>query len=96
MTESAVEASGIGVTENVSPGGLYFHTPDWGALHTNQVIYVRLSGMGSYNHRQVLRSVRGRATVLRLEPPEEPAAGQAGVAVRFDGRPKTALYDLSA
>jgi len=92
------EAAGFGVTDNVSAGGVYFLTPDWQGLKTGQSLALRLSGMSSYDDWPVFRTLGCKATILRLDVPPDrrlPHA-KAGVAMRFDERPKVDMYGLSA
>ncbi len=91
------ESSGHGVTENVSAGGIYFVTPDWRALHVGEDVALRLSGLSGYNEGALFRTLRGEAKIVRLEPPEQRRAGRpAGVAVRFEERPRVELYRTPA
>ncbi len=92
------ELRGAGTTENVSAGGVYFQTSNWQALQVGQNVGLHLSGLSSYNHGPLFRELHGRATVLRVDPPseEQPPYRNAGVAVRFDERPRIGVYRFSA
>jgi hypothetical protein len=92
------EANGAGITDNVSAGGLYFLTPSWRGLRERQSLSMRLSGMSSYDQGMLFRTLGGRATILRLDLPEDEghSHAKAGVAVRFDERPRIEVYDLPA
>jgi hypothetical protein len=89
---------GTGTTDNVSAGGLYFHTPDWKGLQPGVDLQVHLSGLSGYDAGPLFRSLRGRATILRVDLPKEQNGGfsKAGVAARFDERPRVDVYRLSA
>ena len=90
--------SGSGTTANVSAGGLYFHTADWGDLQPGQDLQLHLSGLSGYDSGPLFRSLRGKATVLRVDSltDEGNGYGKMGVAVRFDERPRVDVYRLSA
>jgi PilZ domain len=90
--------SGTGTTENVSAGGLYFRTTEWRDLHPGLDLQLHLSGLSGYDSGPLFRSLRGKATVLRLDMPEKQdnGYGKVGVAVRFDERPRVDVYRLSA
>jgi hypothetical protein len=90
--------SGSGTTENVSAGGLYFHTADWSELQPGQDLQLHLSGLSGYDSGPLFRSLRGKATVLRVDAlkDENTGFGKVGVAVRFDERPRVDVYRLSA
>jgi hypothetical protein len=79
------QATRVGTTDNVSPGGMYFHTGEWGGLRTGDEVDVRLSGLSGYGAGPLFRTLRARAQVLRLNPPEgaPETMEKAGVAVRF-------------
>jgi hypothetical protein len=89
---------GTGTTANVSAGGLYFNTANWKGLEPGQNLQLHLSGLSGYDAGPLFRSLRGKATVLRLDIPgnEETAYSRVGVAVRFDERPRVDVYSLSA
>lgn len=91
------KASGSGTTANVSAGGVYFVTSDWQGLTQGQNVDLQLSGLSAYNLGPPFRSLRGRATVLRLDAPEAKGTpyAKAGVAVRFDERPRVDVYRFS-
>jgi hypothetical protein len=86
---------GVGVTDNVSAGGLYFRTSDWADLAEQQTLTVELSGLSTYNHGALFRTLGGEVTVLRVDPPQEQGGrAEAGVAARFTQRPRVGLYDI--
>lgn len=89
--------TGSGTTANVSAGGVFFQTPDWRGLETGQSVRLHLSGLSGYDLGPLFRSLRGEATILRLEVPEEEEPyTKAGVAARFDERPRVDVYRFSA
>ncbi len=92
------QVSGAGTTANVSAGGLYFVTSEWQALEPGQSVRLRMSGLSGYDFGPLFRSLRGKATIVRLEPAERetPSPNKAGVAVRFDERPRVDVYRFSA
>jgi hypothetical protein len=92
------QAGGFGITDNVSAGGVYFLTPDWQGLKTGQNLFLRLSGMNNSTDWPVFRTLGCKATVLRLDAPsdEEVPHAKAGVAMRFDNRPRVDMYGLTA
>ncbi len=93
------EATGFGITDNVSAGGVYFLTPDWQGLKTGQSLALRLSGGSSYDDWPVFRTLGcNKATIVRLDvpPDKELLHAKAGVAMRFDERPRVEVYGLSA
>ena len=94
--EERVEGSGL--TDNVSAGGMHFRTRDWHLLEKGQPLMLKVSGMSSYNHGPLFRTLAGRATILRLDAPESPDVlyARAGVAVRFDERLRVEFANLSA
>lgn len=96
--EEEQEPRGAGTTANVSAGGLYFLTSAWQGLELGQNLDLHLSGLSSYNHGPIFRILHGRATILRLDMPEKADAGYAtaGVAARFDERPRIGVYRFSA
>jgi len=89
---------GIGMTDNVSAGGMYFHTRDWQLVQEGRSLLITASGMGYNSHVPLSRALSARATVMRLELPtsRDPLQAKAGVAVRFDERPHVGSADLSA
>lgn len=97
-TEQVEHVSGTGTTDNVSAGGVYFHTADWRALRTGLDLQLHLSGLSGYDAGPLFRSLRGKATILRIDVPKDENAGysKAGVAARFDERPRVDVYRLSA
>ncbi len=92
------EAHGVGSTENVSAGGIYFLTSSWDQLEEGMKLQLQLSGLSQYNAGPIFRSLEGEGTVLRLETPAEEGQeySKAGVAVRFDRKPRIQLYRRSA
>jgi hypothetical protein len=98
FSSPAGEAGGFGITDNISAGGVYFLTPDWQGLKMGQSLALRLSGTSNYDDWPVFRTLGCKATVLRLDvPPEQRAPhAKAGVAMRFDERPRVDVYGLSA
>jgi hypothetical protein len=96
--EDEQELQGVGTTKNVSAGGAYFLTSEWQSLGVGQDLGLELSGLSIYNHGPLFRELRGRATVLRVDPPDDsrPPYRNAGVAVRFDERPRLGVYRFSA
>lgn len=90
--------NGSGTTDNVSAGGLYFHTADWTDLRPGQDLQLHLSGLSGYDSGPLFRSLRGKATVLRVDDlkNEDSGFGKMGVALRFDERPRVDVYRLSA
>ena len=89
---------GTGTTANVSAGGLYLNTTDWRQLSLGQHLQLHLSGLSGYDAGPLFRSLRAKATVLRLDIEEngETAYSKVGVALRFDERPRVDVYRLSA
>ncbi len=94
----AEHVSGTGTTDNVSAGGLYFHTADWKGLRAGLDLQLHLSGLSGYDAGPLFRSLRGKATILRVDVPKDENSGysRAGVAARFDERPRVDVYRLSA
>ena len=88
---------GTGITANVSAGGAYFHTPDWGALKIGRKLDLRLSGFGAYDTGTLFRSLKGKATVLRLDIPKptDPTYPRASVAIEFFERPSVEVYSFA-
>lgn len=84
----------MGTTSNVSAGGVYFMTDEWQSLKAGQELGIRLSGLSGYGAGPLFRSLRARATVLRVDSPTEPATPitKAGVAIRFNERPCFEVY----
>ena len=77
--------TGSGMTENVSAGGLYFRTSDWRQVREGETLDLTVTGLSHYDHGPLFRTLRGQATVLRLDTPESPEDLRArpGIAVRF-------------
>ena len=88
------QACRIGTTSNVSPGGVYFVTSEWHRLEVGQVVGLRLSGLSGYGTGPLFRSMRAKATVVRMDLPSEPAVSyaKAGVAASFMERPCFEVY----
>jgi hypothetical protein len=84
----------IGTSGNVSAGGIYFLADEWKDLKVGQELGIRLSGLSGYGSGPLFRSLRARATVLRVEKPKEgaPSGGKAGIAARFSERPYFEVY----
>ncbi|MCK4375032.1 MAG: hypothetical protein KAX19_06865 [Candidatus Brocadiae bacterium] len=91
-------AGRMGNTADVSAGGLYFWTPEWEGLGVGQGLTLRLSGLDGLGSGPLFRSLRSKATILRLDPPETDKGRYAkgGIAVRFDERPRFDVYRSSA
>ena len=87
-------AQRIGTSGNVSAGGIYFLADEWKDLKVGQELGIRLSGLSGYGTGPLFRSLRARATVLRVERPTEnsTAYAKAGVAARFSERPYFEVY----
>ena len=75
------QISGSGLTDNVSAGGLYFRTSHWQLLAKGDTLALTVSGLSRYDKGPLFRTLRGQATVLRLDPDASHAS--PGVAVRF-------------
>ena len=73
-------AKGMGVTANVSEGGIFFHPRHWRhwePLEEGQKLNMRVDG------------IRYDGTVVRLEgAKQQEHSKKPGLAVRFDGRPE--------
>jgi hypothetical protein len=84
----------MGTSANVSAGGIYFFADEWKDLKVGQELGIRLSGLSGYGASSLFRSLRARATVLRVERPAEADAScaKAGVAARFSERPRFEVY----
>jgi hypothetical protein len=87
-------AQRIGTSGNVSAGGIYFLADEWKDLKVGQELGIRLSGLSGYGTGPLFRSLRARATVLRVEKPREGGASgaKAGIAARFSERPYFEVY----
>jgi len=90
-------ALGGGTTANVSAGGVFFLTADWHKLRVGQSMALSLSGLSGYGAGPLFRNLKGKVTILRLELPVTPkdAYARAGVAARFDTRPRVEVYRLT-
>ncbi len=87
-------AQRMGTLANVSAGGIYFLADEWKDLKVGQELGIRLSGLSGYGAGPLFRSLRARATVLRVDDPKETGGsyGKAGVAARFSERPYFEVY----
>ena len=87
-------AQRMGTSANVSAGGIYFLADEWKELRVGQELGIRLSGLASYGAGPLFRSLRARATVLRVERPKEAdvSSAKAGIAARFSQRPYFEVY----
>jgi hypothetical protein len=87
-------AQRMGTSANVSAGGIFFLADEWKDLKAGQELGIRLSGLSGYGAGPLFRSLRARATVLRVDRPNETASPypKAGVAARFSERPYFAVY----
>lgn len=87
-------AQRMGTSGNVSAGGIYFLADEWKDLKIGQELGIRLSGLSGYGAGPLFRSLRARATVLRVERPKEDGAAyaKAGIAARFSERPYFEVY----
>ena len=87
--EPKERTQGTGTTQNVSAGGIYFHTPHWRQLEPGDVLRVKLSGFGQYDVGPIFRSLESKAKVLRLDPPAEAEEEEkGGVALKFQESPQ--------
>jgi len=84
----------MGTSSNVSAGGIYFLADEWKDIKVGQELGIRLSGLSGYGNGPLFRSLRARATVLRVEAPKEAAGSfaKAGIAARFSERPYFEVY----
>jgi hypothetical protein len=87
-------AQRMGTSANVSAGGIYFLADEWKDLKVGQELGIRLSGLSGYGTGPLFRSLRARATVLRVERPKDDSAScaKAGIAARFSERPYFEVY----
>ncbi len=86
-------AQRIGTSGNVSAGGIYFLADEWKDLKVGQELGIRLSGLSGYGTGPLFRSLRSRATVLRVERPKDGGPyAKAGVAAKFSERPYFKVY----
>lgn len=87
-------ANRVGKTVNISAGGVYFGTTEWDGLGVSDEVEMRLSGLSAYGMGSLMRTLRGRMTILRVERPDEDAAApaKACVAARFHGNPCFDVY----
>lgn len=87
-------AGRIGTTSNVSSGGMYFDTSEWLGLKVGDDIEMRLSGLSPYDAGPLMRTLSGRAKILRLDLPDREAhpSAKAGVAAAFCGSPCFDIY----
>ena len=96
--EGEEEPGRLGATANVSAGGLYFLTSEWQGLASGQGLTLRLSGLSGYGAGPLFRSLCSKATILRLDVPEDEHSPYAkkGIAVRFSEKPRFDVYRSSA
>jgi hypothetical protein len=87
-------AQRMGTSANVSAGGIYFLADEWKDLKVGQELGIRLSGLSGYGTGPLFRSLRARATVLRVESPKDDSASyaKAGIAAQFSERPYFEVY----
>ena len=87
-------AQRMGTSANVSAGGIYFLADEWKDLKVGQDLGIRLSGLSGYGAGPLFRSLRARATVLRVETPKEASTpyAKAGIAAQFSERPYFEVY----
>jgi hypothetical protein len=87
-------AQRMGTSANVSAGGIYFLAGEWKDLKVGQELGIRLSGLSGYGTGPLFRSLRARATVLRVESPQDDNApyAKAGIAAQFSERPYFEVY----
>ena len=79
-----------GVTRNVSPGGVYFHTDKAGALRADAELSICIAIPKSQEDHGGPLALAGRARVRRIDEVAGPEKGDGavwGVAVTFDERP---------
>jgi len=95
--EDKHEASGTGITKNVSAGGLCFMTRDWEGLKLGQELSLRVGGFGTYDSGPLFRSLRGKVSIVRLDVPEAESGpyAEAGVAAQFHQPPRFDSYAFS-
>ena len=91
------QACRMGTTSNVSAGGVYFHTSEWDGVRAGGEVALRLSGLSGYGAGPLFRSLRARATVLRVDPPGEEKGHieKAGIAAQFSEKPCFEVYRWS-
>ena len=91
------EASGTGITKDVSAGGLYFMTRDWERLKLGQDLSLRVGGFSTYDSGPLFRSLRGKVSIVRLDVPEASSSphAEAGVAAQFYQPPRFDSYGFS-
>ncbi len=96
--EGEQEPARMGATANVSAGGLYLVTSEWQGLQAGQDLNLRLSGLSGYGAGPLFRVLRSRATVLRVDDPndEDRAYERKGIALRFSEKPRFDVYRSSA
>ena len=79
-----------GVTRNVSPGGVYFHTDRGACLRADSQLAIRIAIPNSTEDPIAPLALSGRAKVVRIDELRERSDCDGpvfGVAVRFDDRP---------
>jgi len=91
------QACRMGTTSDVSAGGVYFYTSEWQGMRSGSEVALRLSGLSGYGAGPLFRSLRARATVLRVDPPTDEKAHleKAGVAAQFSEKPCFEVYRWS-
>ena len=87
-------AQRMGTSANVSAGGIFFLADEWKDLKVGQELGIRLSGLSGYGAGPLFRSLRARATVLRVDSPNDSGVSyaKAGIAARFSERPYFEVY----
>ena len=91
------QACRMGTTANVSAGGAYFYTNEWGDLQGGDTVGLRLSGLSGYGSGPLFRSLRASGEILRIDVPGQDDAHleKAGMAVRFIEKPCFEVYGWS-
>ena len=84
---------GSGVTKNVSAGGAFLQTGDWGKIKCGQRLAIQMTGISHSDPASGYKRLSCVGTVLRIHPPERGHSMDmpAGVAVRFDEGPRLYL-----
>ncbi|MBM4033179.1 MAG: PilZ domain-containing protein [Planctomycetes bacterium] len=98
-TRSGASVSRSGITRNVSPGGLYFHTAAAQDLHPQQEVTVNLIVPRRGSPSEATVSLSGEARIVRAERLAAPAGSPSGdlawgVAAQFTSRPKVDLASV--
>lgn len=91
--ETDPPAEGSGVTRNVSAGGAFLATSDWGKIKCGQKLALQMTGLSRSDPASGYKRLSAVGTVLRIHPPERWHSKDmpAGVAVRFDEGPRLYL-----